>query len=124
MKKNDKGKDDGKKFTCPICSHHFNNVWLLKGHSEEEHKDMLSQEIIERYIENCNRESDDSNEQKDRSSPVSVASEREKEEAPASNNFSEVQEAFQRAMMNAQLQQMNPKINSQKVKIRLTHYKT
>ena len=108
QKKNDKGKDDGKKFTCPICSHHFNNVWLLKGHSEEEHKDMLSQEIIERYIENCNRESDDSNEQKDRSSPVSVASEREKEEAPASNNFSEVQEAFQRAMMNAQLQQMNP----------------
>lgn len=108
QKKNENGKDERKKFTCPICAQHFNSVWLLKGHSEDEHKDLLSQDIIDRYIESCKRESEETNEQKERSSPsASEVSEKEKEDQQAAN-LSEVQEAFQRAMMNAQLQQMNP----------------
>ena len=60
------------------------------------------------------KDSDEAIDQKERSTPSSVLSEsrdkemqREKDEAQ-SGNFSDVQEAFQRAMMNAQLQQMNP----------------
>ena len=68
QKKNENGKDERKKFTCPICAQHFNSVWLLKGHSEDEHKDLLSQDIIDRYIESCKRESEETNEQKERSS--------------------------------------------------------
>ena len=81
QKKNENGKDERKKFTCPICAQHFNSVWLLKGHSEDEHKDLLSQDIIDRYIESCKRESEETNEQKERSSPsASEVSEKEKED--------------------------------------------
>jgi len=116
QKKNiDDSKGDDKRAQCPICMQLFSNLWLLKSHSDEIHKDQLSQEIVNRYIEKFAIESDENgDDNKERSSPTSVHSERgeekdtthEKEEVQ--NSLTEMQEAFQRAMMTAQIQQMNP----------------
>ena len=51
-------KDEGnsqlpelKKSNCPICQKEFSSIWVLKAHTEEVHKFVVPQNVVQKYIE-------------------------------------------------------------------------
>ena len=40
-----------KKSNCPICQKEFSSIWVLKAHTEEVHKVVVPQELVQKYIE-------------------------------------------------------------------------
>ena len=51
-------KDEGssqlpelKKSNCPICRKEFSSIWVLKAHTEEVHKVVVPQDVVQKYIE-------------------------------------------------------------------------
>ena len=56
--------DTSKILKCPLCEEQFENIWVLKSHTEEEHKVLVPQEFVQKYVEelksgNDSKRSDD-----------------------------------------------------------------
>ena len=47
-----------KKSHCPICQKEFSSIWVLKAHTEEVHKVVVPQDIVQKYIEDLKCGSD------------------------------------------------------------------
>ena len=47
-----------KKSNCPICQKEFSSIWVLKAHTEEVHKVVVPQEVVQKYIEELKSNSD------------------------------------------------------------------
>ena len=40
-----------KKSKCPMCDQQFSSIWVLKAHTEEEHKVVVPQEFVQKYVD-------------------------------------------------------------------------
>ena len=47
-----------KKSNCHICQKEFSSIWVLKAHTEEVHKVVVPQELVQKYIEELKSNSD------------------------------------------------------------------
>ena len=57
-KKDDPIIPELKKSNCPICQKEFSSIWVLKAHTEEVHKVVVPQEVVQKYIEELKSNSD------------------------------------------------------------------
>ena len=93
-------KVEAKSLKCPLCEEHFANIWILKSHTEEEHKVLVPQEFVQKYVEELKSGNDSKKNEEDSISADEISIDEKKKDTDGSksvpdNLINPFQQAFQ-----------------------------